>query len=165
MKRHGLLAELLEQEKREEEAKLEIGRATVNGDSLIHSNEANEIEGDSDDETQELLVRTVSIRDAIGNQGREAANFLQKMDCDIKNIIASTNSRKDTLEEVTATLTCKRIHPFHKHKGVFSGIDCGIQWRGIIATVVIVGLVAPLLYILYFEFLVKPASDNTRHKR
>ena len=149
LKRHGLLTELIDKEKQSKK------RAKANDTSA--SFEPNAEENYSDSESQSLLVRTLSIRDACGSQSAEAANFLHKMDKDIKSILSLTKSQKDSLEEVVASMTCKRIHPLQRQTSWFSGADCGIRWWSVLIGMVIVVLVTPLMYFLYFEY-VKPGS-------
>ena len=97
----------------------------------------------------ECLMRTVSIRDALSGQGREAAKFLQRMDSDIHKIIENTKSRMGTLDEVTKSLTCRRIYPLEKPKSIFNGIDCGMRWWSLLLGAVLIGVVLPLLYVIY----------------
>ena len=151
--RHGLLSEIRDE--------LEAGpsrsyRAHSDSASEAIANESYE---DTDSESQNLLVhtRTVSIRDALSSQGKDAAKFLQRMDKDIHKIIESTKSRMDTLEEVTKSLTCRRIYPLQQRRSLFSGVDCGIRWWSLLIIVGVVAVIMPTLYVVYSK-LVKPPS-------
>ena len=119
--------------------------------------ENDEYGADDDNEHRALLVRNLSIRDSFGTQSRDAVDFLKKMDSDIRDIVSSTNSRKDTLDEVRDSLTCKRIYPLNTQRKIFDGVDCGMRWWSILIVMLVVLLGGPLLYFLYFEY-VKPSS-------
>lgn len=158
IKRHGLLTEVAAQESRISNGpKLKLGEANVPLDCVVHGTEANEEEWEDDDtsDTRNLLVRTLSIRGALSNQGQEAENFLHKMDKDLQSIVASTKSRKKTLEEVTESLTCRRIYPLQRQKSWLSGADCGMRWWSIMIIMLMIGLLMPTVYFLYFKY-VKP---------
>lgn len=106
---------------------------------------------DGESETQELLVRTISIRDTLSSQGREASEFLKKMDNDIKHIVSSSTSRLNSLEEVTESLTSKRIQPIQRKSRwlKMNGTDCGMQWWSVVVLMFLVGLITPILVTVY----------------
>ena len=96
-------------------------------------------------------IRQVSIRGTFSSQGRDAIDFLQRMDSDIRNIVTSTRNRLDSLEEVKKVLTCKRIFPLKKQQD--EGVDCGMRWWSVVIVMFVIGLVTPLFYFVYFQFL------------
>lgn len=152
VKRFGLLTELIEEEK---EAK-KLSKVPKDSSDVLEVMEANEINEDEDEiddsDSRSLLIRKVSIRDAFGTQSRDAASFLQKMDSDIHNIISSTKLRMDSLEEVTKSLTCKRIHPLQRQTSWLSGVDCGIRWWSALILFLVVGLLMPTFFILFVKY-------------
>ncbi|XP_064608769.1 lysM and putative peptidoglycan-binding domain-containing protein 3-like [Liolophura sinensis] len=155
IKRYGLLTEMLEEQKKTTSAAasanyLPKSRAngTAGGDRTDYV--ANDINEDSDNclsdpEMQHLLIRTLSIRDNINSQSKEAEEFLNSMDRDLQNIRKSTNSYKPSLQAVTFTLTDKRIQPLQK-----KSVDCTPSWRQIILAVVVVAVVVPLIFIVVY---------------
>lgn len=164
MKRHGLLTELIQGQLNGDahsNSSSPLGAAGGNTSLDLEfetNNSADDSEeqdfGDgSDSERRKLLVRTLSIRDSFGTQNKDAAEFLKKMDNDIKSIIQTANSRKDTLEEVRDTLTCKSIHPLQSRKSIFDGVDCGMRWWSVLLVTFVILIGAPLLYFLYFEYV------------
>ena len=159
--RHGLLSELHHGQAQvdQQQAGSSMSGTVAHAATVNLGYEANENDDDSNSESQQLLVRTLSIRDSLqlGHQGKAAVDFLKKMDSDIQSIIESTNSQKDTLEEVRDTLTCKRIHPLFQRKSFLDGADCGMRWWSAVILMLVLGFLIPLLYLLYFE-VIKPDS-------
>jgi hypothetical protein len=145
---------------------LPITATSKNRDSILEVTEANvsdsdwaDIDNDNDSETTELLVRNVSIRSCLANQSEEAKNFLKQMDADIKNILSSTkSSKKRNLEEVRNSLTCRRIYPLNRKEG-FLGADCGMKLGTVVSLLIIVAIVIPLMYFIYFEKQ-KPLTES-----
>ena len=154
VQRFGLLTELLEEEKNAKKLKKQP-RSFDNG--VLEFMDANDLEEEEDEEVDDsdsrsLLIKTVSIRDAFGTQSKDAASFLQKMDTDIHNIISSTKLRMDSLDEVTKSLTCKRIQPLQRQTSWLNGVDCGIRWWSALVFFVVVGLLMPTVFILYVKY-------------
>ncbi len=156
MKRHGLLSELIEQEQQNSSAKSNSAKTQLNGgatggfDEVSYDPNESPL-GGSDEENEKLLVRTLSIRRSMSDQGAQAANFLQRMDRDLKSIVNSTKCQKDSLEEVVATMTCKRIYPLQQQSTWLGGADCGMRWWSVLLAFIIIGFIAPLLYFVYIE--------------
>ena len=163
MKRHGMLAEIIEIENAKGNG-LKQRLSSTSGDG-IHITEANE--GDqtdydmdgSDSERQDLLVRKIGLRGPVGNPKFNHCDFLEQMDKDINKIVSSTRTRLDSLEKVVEKMTCKSILPLERRRtsNVWSGADCGIRWWSIVIVMFLIGLVTPLLYFVYYEFA-KPPS-------
>ena len=155
VKRHGLLTELMEQENQRQLSEIKKKSSAQNlrtYESSVQFSEANEVDDDSDPESSVLLVRTLSIRDHVTNQGKEAQDFLKHMDKDLDKIRQNANSYKNSLDEVTNALTCKSIHPIDRscRKSLFNGYDCGMRWWSLVIFMLIIVLGTPLLYFLYF---------------
>ncbi|CAH1797965.1 unnamed protein product [Owenia fusiformis] len=152
IKRHGLLTELIEKENKENKnskIRLNPNSGAVGGEPFVSVEDDYADQSDnSDSEGRGLLVRTLSIRDSLGTQSREAHDFLKAMDKDLLKIQNSTKTQKDTLQEVTTALTCKRIQPLKKADGA----DCGMRWWTIVGVMFLIGLVTPLAYFLYIEY-------------
>ena len=116
VKRHGLLTEIIAKENQENgtNMRLVVGSS---GDIVVPVTQQHHADEEDGAEHPELLVRTLSIRDAYSDQGKEAQAWLKKMDSDINKIVSSTKTSKHNLDEVTMTLTCKRIQPMRKAAG------------------------------------------------
>lgn len=166
VKRHGLLTELMEQEKTASNYDCEA--VELDDDSMPYcaisrTSEPNTCdESDDESENKRLLVRTISISGALRGQSREASDFLKKMDNDIKNIVQSSRSRMDSLEEVTESLTSKRIQPFQKDGKwlKMNGTDCGMQWWSVVVVMFVIGLITPILFGMYYYYYLKPDGDG-----
>lgn len=153
MKRHGLLSELLDGNESGQSAKLTINANSVDSS---HSLEPSEIEESSSE--NELFVRTLSIRDSVmSDQGKQAVSFLHRMDKDLKTIVRSTKLRKESLDEVVQTMTCKRIHPLQRQSSWLNGYDCGMRWWSVLLTFIVVAFVGPMLYLVFYK-VTKPGS-------
>ena len=150
MKRFSLITELIA----EEESRTESRQNGPSSSSAFHTEAAN----DGSDEEEELLVRTLSIPRVGGSQSRAAHTFLARMDADIVRIVSSTNSRKDSLDEVANTLTRRQIRPLSKSP--MMGADCGVNWCSMMALVFCVGLLVPCIVFLYFEYFNDAAGDD-----
>lgn len=87
-----------------------------------------------------------------GEERTEAAAFLKKMDEDLVRIRESTKLYKDSLEEVTETLTSPQFKPLvDKTKEECNGADCGLQWKTLIVIIIVLILVLPIVIILYVQ--------------
>ncbi|GFS13088.1 lysM and putative peptidoglycan-binding domain-containing protein 3 [Elysia marginata] len=110
----------------------------------------------SDPETQLKVMRTLSIRDNMSSQGREAEKFLQKMDSDLAKIKQDSRKERESLSEVISVLTNKSFHPLESSRpggsNKHNGADCGISWWSIMVYSLIVGIIVPILFLIYFFF-------------
>jgi len=156
VKRFSLITELIAEEESQASAKPVQNVPHTSTDPVFY-NEANE---DSDEDCQ-FLVRTLSIprTGRPGSESRAAQQFLANMDADIKRIVSSTNSRKDSLDEVASTLTRQQIKPMSKSSVV--GADCGISWWSVVVMVFCIGLLVPCLFFLYYEYLHNSTTDHS----
>ncbi|RUS87034.1 hypothetical protein EGW08_005187 [Elysia chlorotica] len=109
----------------------------------------------SDPETQLKVMRTLSIREHMSSQGREAEKFLRKMDSDLAKLKQGSRKERESLSEVISILTNKSFHPLESSRpGVnkHNGADCGISWWSIMVYSLIVGIIVPILFLIYFFF-------------
>ena len=109
----------------------------------------------SDPETQLKVMRTLSIREHMSSQGREAEKFLRKMDSDLAKLKQDSRKERESLSEVISVLTNKSFHPLESTRpGVnkHNGADCGISWWSIMVYSLIVGILVPILFLVYFFF-------------
>lgn len=131
VKEHGLVREQLERANDLKHQMKDRRIAAASSSSLL------DVEGNRND--GESSTKLISIR-----QSQDARNFLEQMDADLERIRQSTKTRKDTLEEVTFSLTCKRFHPF---------VEPRPSWhfpklKLLIAVIVLALVVFPLIFIL-----------------
>ncbi|XP_077318528.1 lysM and putative peptidoglycan-binding domain-containing protein 3 [Lithobates pipiens] len=94
-----------------------------------------------------------------------ADSFLQEVDRDIKHIVRSTDVTKENLHEVVSALS----HDLHfepdfkaaKPKDPYYGADWGLGWWTAVVIMVIVGVVTPVFYFLYYEVLDREPHLNS----
>lgn len=96
-----------------------------------------------------------------------ADRFLQEVDRDIKQIVKSTDATKENLHEVVSALSPDlHFEPEYivtKPKDPYYGADWGLGWWTAVVIMVIVGVVTPVFYFLYYEVLDKEPHLNTSH--
>lgn len=78
----------------------------------------------------------------------DAAAFFKKMDEDLLKIRENTKSQKDSLEAATQALTSPTIQPLVQEK-LNNGADCGIQWCYLVVAFILVGLILPVIVVIY----------------
>ncbi|XP_020790412.1 lysM and putative peptidoglycan-binding domain-containing protein 4 [Boleophthalmus pectinirostris] len=82
---------------------------------------------------------------------REVAHFLMELDNDMERLIQSTEQDDDELLEVRDKRD-RRSHRKQGGKGVKGhGADWGINWWNAVIAMLLVGIVLPLFYIIYFK--------------
>ncbi|XP_038621645.1 lysM and putative peptidoglycan-binding domain-containing protein 3 [Tachyglossus aculeatus] len=89
-----------------------------------------------------------------------AGGFLQEVDRDIEQIVRCTDTKKENLNEVVSALATQQVcfEPEGKsvrRKDPYYGADWGIGWWTAVVIMLIVGIVTPVFYLLYYEVLVK----------
>ncbi|KAL5005034.1 hypothetical protein ScPMuIL_018490 [Solemya velum] len=104
----------------------------------------------SDHETQQRVIRTLSINDVFHGQSKEAKTFLENMDKDLSEIRSSATFNRNSLDEVISVLTNKSIQPIKKKSYFLSGADCGIRWTVLVVIALIIVLL-PVIYFIYYE--------------
>ncbi|XP_042106681.1 lysM and putative peptidoglycan-binding domain-containing protein 3 [Ovis aries] len=106
-------------------------------------------------EQQELL----SANDSLSST-ESAGSFLKEVDRDIEQIVKCTDTKRENLNEVVSALTAQqvRFEPDNKNiqrKDPYYGADWGIGWWTAVVIMLIVGIITPVFYLLYYEILAK----------
>ena len=100
------------------------------------------------------------------NQSSLAKQFLSKMDADLSSIRQAHPTTKSNLEEVTSTLTSKRIHPLASTPPPSTTADdtlgtvFGMSWRTLLGLSVSVGL---LLFFVFFNYAKQNSAQHHNH--
>ncbi|XP_007467458.1 PREDICTED: lysM and putative peptidoglycan-binding domain-containing protein 3 [Lipotes vexillifer] len=105
-------------------------------------------------EQQEVL----SANDFLSSS-ESAGSFLKEVDRDIEQIVKCTDTKRENLNEVVSALTAQvRFEPDNKNiqrKDPYYGADWGIGWWTAVVIMLIVGIITPVFYLLYYEILAK----------
>lgn len=106
-------------------------------------------------EQQEVL----SANDSFSST-ESAGSFLKEVDRDIEQIVKCTDTKRENLNEVVSALTAQqvRFEPDNKNiqrKDPYYGADWGIGWWTAVVIMLIVGIITPVFYLLYYEILAK----------
>ncbi|XP_068422860.1 lysM and putative peptidoglycan-binding domain-containing protein 3 [Clinocottus analis] len=93
--------------------------------------------------------------------------FLMEKDKDIERLVKSTGPSRSSLNEVVSSLTLQQpllgeveYKPVQR-KDPYYGADWGMRWWTAVAIMLVVGIVTPVFYLLYYEVLVK--ADVSHH--
>ncbi|XP_051498525.1 lysM and putative peptidoglycan-binding domain-containing protein 3 [Apus apus] len=102
---------------------------------------------------------TFSAHETVGN-------FLKEMDRDIEEIVKCNDTKRENLNEVVSALAAQQIcfetdGKTKKSKDPYYGADWGIGWWTAVVIMLIIGIVTPVFYLLYYEVLVK--ADVSHH--
>ncbi|CAG5921426.1 lysM and putative peptidoglycan-binding domain-containing protein 3 [Menidia menidia] len=92
--------------------------------------------------------------------------FLLEKDKDIEQLVKSTGPSRSSLNEVVSSLTLQQPllgeeYKPPQRKDPYYGADWGMRWWTAVAIMLVVGIVTPVFYLLYYEVLVK--SDVSHH--
>ncbi|TNN50259.1 LysM and putative peptidoglycan-binding domain-containing protein 3 [Liparis tanakae] len=93
--------------------------------------------------------------------------FLMEKDKDIERLVKSTGPSRSSLNEVVSSLTLQPPllgeveYKLVPRKDPYYGADWGMRWWTAVAIMLVVGIVTPVFYLLYYEVLVK--SDVGHH--
>ncbi|XP_009286561.2 PREDICTED: LOW QUALITY PROTEIN: lysM and putative peptidoglycan-binding domain-containing protein 3 [Aptenodytes forsteri] len=95
-----------------------------------------------------------------------AGNFLKEVDRDIEEIVKCNDTKRENLNEVVSALAAQQIcfetdGKTKKCKDPYYGADWGIGWWTAVVIMLIIGIVTPVFYLLYYEVLVK--ADVSHH--
>lgn len=106
-------------------------------------------------EHQEIL----SPNDSVSST-ESAGSFLKEVDRDIEQIVKCTDTKRENLDEVVSALTAQqvRFEPDNRNfqrKDPYYGADWGIGWWTAVVIMLIVGIITPVFYLLYYEILAK----------
>ncbi|XP_043565017.1 lysM and putative peptidoglycan-binding domain-containing protein 3 [Chiloscyllium plagiosum] len=99
------------------------------------------------------------------SSSENADNFLREVDKDIERIVKSNDTTKEHLNEVVSSLTTQ---PFYQaadrkilpRKDPHYGADWGMRWWNAVMIMLVVGIVTPVFYLLYYEVLVKVETSH-----
>lgn len=90
--------------------------------------------------------------------------FLLEKDKDIEQLVKSTGPSRSSLSEVVSSLTLQQqqqpllggveYKPVQR-KDPYYGADWGMRWWTAVAIMLVVGIVTPVFYLLYYEVLVR----------
>lgn len=94
--------------------------------------------------------------------------FLLEKDKDIEQLVRSTGPSRSSLNEVVSSLTQQQpllvgeveYKPLVR-KDPYYGADWGMRWWTAVAIMLVVGIVTPVFYLLYYEVLIK--TDASHH--
>lgn len=93
--------------------------------------------------------------------------FLLEKDKDIEQLVKSTGPSRSGLNEVVSSLTQQppllgdvEYKPAER-KDPYYGADWGMRWWTAVAIMLVVGIVTPVFYLLYYEVLMK--ADVSHH--
>ncbi|XP_003786023.1 lysM and putative peptidoglycan-binding domain-containing protein 3 isoform X1 [Otolemur garnettii] len=107
-------------------------------------------------EQQEILPANDSF-----SSSESAGSFLKEVDRDIEQIVKCTDNKRENLNEVVSALTAQqvRFEPDNKNtpqrKDPYYGADWGIGWWAAVVIMLIVGIITPVFYLLYYEILAR----------
>ncbi|KAJ8286703.1 hypothetical protein GJAV_G00042280 [Gymnothorax javanicus] len=93
-------------------------------------------------------------------------SFLQEKDKDIEQLVKSTDPSRGSLNEVVSSLNLQQQfgeverRPAGR-KDPYYGADWGMRWWTAVAIMLVVGIVTPVFYLLYYEVLMK--ADVSHH--
>ncbi|XP_007519026.1 lysM and putative peptidoglycan-binding domain-containing protein 3 [Erinaceus europaeus] len=94
------------------------------------------------------------------SSSESAGSFLKEVDRDIEEIVKCTDTKRENLNEVVSALTAQqvRFEPDNRsiqRKDPYYGADWGIGWWTAVVIMLIVGIITPVFYLLYYEILAK----------
>ena len=91
--------------------------------------------------------------------------FLLEKDKDIEQLVKSTGPSRNSLNEVVSSLQQPQQGEFSykpaQKKDPYYGADWGMRWWTAVAIMLVVGIVTPVFYLLYYEVLMK--ADVSHH--
>lgn len=102
-----------------------------------------------------------SSTDSSSSSTDSVEGFLLEKDKDIEQLVKSTGPSRSSLNEVVSSLTLQQpllgeaeYKPAQK-KDPYYGADWGMRWWTAVAIMLVVGIVTPVFYLLYYEVLMK----------
>ncbi|XP_019750152.1 lysM and putative peptidoglycan-binding domain-containing protein 3 [Hippocampus comes] len=89
--------------------------------------------------------------------------FLMEKDKDIEQLVKSTGPSRSSLNEVVSSLTLQLKQPslgkveykLVGKKDPYYGADWGMRWWTAVVIMLVVGIITPVFYLLYYEVLMK----------
>ncbi|XP_041856165.1 lysM and putative peptidoglycan-binding domain-containing protein 3 [Melanotaenia boesemani] len=115
-----------------------------------------------------ISLPSESSTDSSSSSTDSVEGFLLEKDKDIEQLVKSTGPSRSSLNEVVSSLTVQQqpllggveYKPVQR-KDPYYGADWGMRWWTAVAIMLVVGIVTPVFYLLYYEVLVK--SDVSHH--
>ncbi|XP_062399242.1 lysM and putative peptidoglycan-binding domain-containing protein 3 [Sardina pilchardus] len=116
----------------------------------------------------EFAASTSEVVDSASSSSTDSVgSFLQEKDKDIELLVKSTGSSRNSLDEVVSSLSPQqpllgdpeRRAPLRKDP--YYGADWGMRWWTAVAIMLVVGIITPVFYLLYYEVLMK--ADVSHH--
>lgn len=110
-----------------------------------------------------------SSTDSSSSSTDSVEGFLLEKDKDIERLVKSTGPSRSSLNEVVSSLTLQQQQPLlaevdykpAQRKDPYYGADWGMRWWTAVAIMLVVGIVTPVFYLLYYEVLMK--ADVSHH--
>ncbi len=107
-----------------------------------------------------------SSTDSSSSSTDSVEGFLLEKDKDIEQLVKSTSPSRSSLNEVVSSLTLQQPllgeaeYKPAQRKDPYYGADWGMRWWMAVAIMLVVGIVTPLFYLLYYEVIMKPEDSN-----
>ncbi|MBN3285436.1 LYSM3 protein, partial [Polyodon spathula] len=105
---------------------------------------------------------------ALGSSSstESVGNYLQEVDKDIEQLVKSSDSSRGSLNEVVSFFSSPRQlgvaeRRVSVRKDPYYGADWGMRWWMAVAIMLVVGIITPVFYLLYYEVLMK--ADISHH--
>ncbi|XP_068560129.1 lysM and putative peptidoglycan-binding domain-containing protein 3 [Cebidichthys violaceus] len=112
-------------------------------------------------------VTSLPTESSTDSSSDSVEGFLMEKDKDIERLVKSTGPSRSSLNEVVSSLTLQQpllgeveYKPVQR-KDPYYGADWGMRWWTAVAIMLVVGIVTPVFYLLYYEVLVK--ADVSHH--
>lgn len=110
-----------------------------------------------------------SSTDSSSSSTDSVEGFLLEKDKDIERLVKSTGPSRSSLNEVVSSLTLQQQQPLlgeveykpAQKKDPYYGADWGMRWWTAVVIMLVVGIVTPVFYLLYYEVLMK--ADVSHH--
>ncbi|XP_056231507.1 lysM and putative peptidoglycan-binding domain-containing protein 3 isoform X2 [Seriola aureovittata] len=114
-----------------------------------------------------------SSTDSSSSSTDSVEGFLLEKDKDIERLVKSTGPSRSSLNEVVSSLTLQQQQQQQQpllaeveykpvqRKDPYYGADWGMRWWTAVAIMLVVGIVTPVFYLLYYEVLMK--ADVSHH--
>ncbi|XP_056394352.1 lysM and putative peptidoglycan-binding domain-containing protein 3 isoform X2 [Hyla sarda] len=126
---------------------------------------------------KEKISRTVFTQLPLENQENYPAlealstetvdSFLQEVDRDIEQIVRVTDMKKENLDDMVSALTQEPHFETEpkaaQQKDPYHGADWGLGWWTAVVIMIVVGIITPVFYLLYYEVLNKEPPSNSSH--
>ncbi|XP_075998734.1 lysM and putative peptidoglycan-binding domain-containing protein 4 [Genypterus blacodes] len=79
---------------------------------------------------------------------REVTDFLKEVDQDIERLIETTNDPDEIFPEASER---QQRFGFRAHRLGSHGADWGIQWWNAVVAMLLIGIILPIFYVIYFK--------------